>query len=137
VRVMNGMPPIVFGDGYQTRDFTFVEDTVRGILLASNAQNLCGRPVNIARGVEVSINEIATLVIEACGKTLTPEHGPPRTADVRRHFADIDRAKHELGFVPQVSIGDGIRRYVAWFRATYPDPAPLLAQELPFNWLPA
>jgi len=137
VRVMNGKPPIVFGDGCQTRDFTFVEDTVRGILLASDSRGLCGRPVNIARGVEVSINDIARLVVEACGSDVTPEHGPERTADVRRHYADITRAKSELGFVPQVSIADGIRRYVSWFRATYPDPAPLLALEQPYNWLPA
>jgi UDP-glucose 4-epimerase len=137
VRVLNGRRPIVFGDGTQTRDFTFVEDTVRGILLAADASDLGGRPVNIARGIEVSINEIARLVLNACASVLEPEFGPPRPADVRRHYADVSRARRELGFVPQVDIADGIRRYVDWFRAAFPDPSGLLAQEQTYNWLPA
>jgi UDP-glucose 4-epimerase len=137
VRVLNGRRPIVFGDGTQTRDFTFVEDTVRGILLAADASDLGGRPVNIARGIEVSINEIARLVLNACASVLEPEFGPPRPADVRRHYADVSRARRELGFVPQVDIADGIRRYVDWFRAKFPDPSGLLAQEQTYNWLPA
>jgi UDP-glucose 4-epimerase len=137
VRVMNGRRPIIFGDGHQTRDFTFVGDTVAGLLLAADAPGLTGRSVNIARGVEVSINEIARLVLDTCGSSLEPEFGPERPADVRRHFGDISRARAELGFVPQVNIADGIRRYVDWFRATWPDPAALLPQEQPYNWQPA
>jgi len=137
VRVLNGRRPIVFGDGEQTRDFTFVEDTVRGTMLAADAPRLSGRSVNIARGEEVSINEIARLVLEACGSRLEPEHGPERPADVRRHYADISRARSEIGFAPQVAIADGIRRYVEWFRATFPDPAALLGREQPYNWQPA
>jgi len=136
VRVLNGQRPLVFGDGLQTRDFIFVEDTVRGILLAADAPDLSGRPMNIARGVEVSINEIARLVLDACGSTLEPEFGLERPADVRRHYADITRARQELGFEPQVDIGEGIRRYVEWFRATFPDPAGLLTREQPYNWQP-
>src|SRR5436305_12702342 len=63
VRVLNGKRPIVFGDGEQTRDFTYVSDTVQGLLLAADADSLVGRAVNVARGVEVSINEIARLVL--------------------------------------------------------------------------
>lgn len=137
VRVMNGKRPIIFGDGNQTRDFTFVADTVAGMLLAADTPGLTGRSVNIARGVEVSINEIARLVLEACGSSLEPEFGPERPADVRRHYGDISRARQELGFVPQVNIADGIGRYVEWFRATFPDPAALLPQEQPYNWQPA
>jgi UDP-glucose 4-epimerase len=137
VRVMNGKRPIIFGDGQQTRDFTFVGDTVAGLLLAADAPGLTGRSVNIARGVEVSINQIARLVLDACGSSLEPEFGPERPADVRRHYGDIGRARRELGFAPQVSIADGIARYVEWFRVTFPDPAALLAQEQPYNWQPA
>lgn len=137
VRVLNGKRPIIFGDGCQTRDFTYVGDTVTGMLLAADASGFTGRSVNIARGVEVSINEIARLVLEACGSSLEPEFGPERPADVRRHYGDIGRARKELGFSPQVSIADGIARYVEWFRATFPDPAALLPQEQPYNWQPA
>jgi len=137
VRVLNGKPPIIFGDGKQTRDFTFVEDTVKGILLAADAAALTGRSVNIARGVEVPITDIARLVLDACGSSMRPEFGPERPADVRRHYADVSRARKELGFAPVVSIADGISRYVAWFRRTFPDPTALLSQEQPYNWHPA
>jgi UDP-glucose 4-epimerase len=137
VRVLNGKRPIIFGDGCQTRDFTYVGDTVTGMLLAADASGFTGRSVNIARGVEVSINEIARLVLEACGSSLEPEFGPERPADVRRHYGDIGRARKELGFSPQVSIADGIARYVEWFRATFPDSRAMLAQEQPYNWQPS
>src|SRR4029078_1198610 len=136
-RVMNGRRPIIFGDGKQTRDFTDVEDTVHGMLLAADAPGLIGRSVNIARGEEVSGNEIARLVLEACGRSdIRPEPGPERPADVRRHYADITRARTELGFEPQVAIADGIRKYVSWFRATFPDPSELLPREQAYNWEP-
>jgi UDP-glucose 4-epimerase len=138
VRVTNGRAPIIFGDGEQTRDFTYVEDTVRGILLAADAPGMAGRSVNIARGEELSVNEIARLVLDACAaRDLRPESGPERPADVRRHYADITRARRELGFVPQVGIAEGIRRYVGWFRETFPDPSALLLQEQAINWQPA
>ena len=84
------------------------------------------------------MNEIARLVLQACGREdLTPEMAPARPADVYRHFADITRARRELGFDPRVSIAEGIRRYVDWFRATFPVPAALLGREQPYNWQPA
>src|SRR4029079_11978112 len=67
VRVMNGLAPIVFGDGMQTRDFTHVSDTVEGIVRASSADALIGSSVNVARGEEVAVNTIARLVLDACG----------------------------------------------------------------------
>jgi nucleoside-diphosphate-sugar epimerase len=99
---------------------------------------MAGRAVNIARGEELSVNEIARLVLDACAAgDLRPEPGPERPADVRRHYADITRARRELGFDPQVGIADGIRRYVAWFRETFRDPSALLPQEQAINWQPA
>ncbi len=135
VRVMNGLAPIVFGDGMQTRDFTHVSDTVEGIVRASSADALIGSSVNVARGEEVAVNTIARLVLDACGRPdLTPLHGPERPADVRRHYADIARATRMLGFRPRVDIATGINQYVDWFRRTYPQPAELLAHEQPYNW---
>jgi UDP-glucose 4-epimerase len=135
VRVMNGKRPIIFGDGLQTRDFTYVTDTVGGIVRAAESDGLIGRSVNVARGQEVSINEIARLVLETCGRTdLTPEHGPDRPADVRRHYADVRRARSEMAFEAGIDIQSGIRRYVEWFVATHPDPSRLLPQEQAINW---
>jgi UDP-glucose 4-epimerase len=135
VRVLNGLSPIVFGDGEQTRDFTYVTDTVRGLLLAAGAERVDGRSINVARGEEISVNRIARLVLEACGRPdMAVAYGPPRPADVRRHAADITRARTEVGFAAELAIDDGIRRYVEWFRATHADPSALLPLEQPYNW---
>ena len=135
VRVLNGKRPIVFGDGLQTRDFTYVTDTARGMVRAAECDMLIGRAVNVARGQEVSINDIARLVLETCGRTdLVPEHGPDRPADVRRHYADVQRARAEMQFEAAVDIRAGIAKYVEWFRSTYPNPAILLPQEQAINW---
>jgi UDP-glucose 4-epimerase len=137
VRVLNGRRPLIFGDGEQTRDFTHVSDTVNGILRASACETLTGKSVNIARGEKVSVNAISALVLRACGREdLQPEHGPERPADVRHHYADIARARAVLGFEPAVPITEGIERYVAWFRSTFPDPSLLIADEQPYNWRP-
>jgi UDP-glucose 4-epimerase len=137
VRVLNGRRPIIFGDGEQTRDFTHVSDTVNGIIRASECEALTGKSVNVARGEEVTVNAIGDLVLRACGRTdLVPEHGPERPADVRRHYGDISRARALLGFEPAVAIADGIAKYVAWFRATFPDPSRLIKDEQPYNWRP-
>src|SRR5581483_9525021 len=135
VRIMNGRRPIIYGDGLQTRDFTYVTDTVDGIIRAASADELIGSSVNVARGEEVTINDIARLAAQACGRAdLAAEHGPERLADVRRHYADIARARRVMKFSPSIGIEAGIANYVAWFKATYPDPAPLLADELAYNW---
>ena len=136
VRILSGRPPIIFGDGEQTRDFTYVEDTVRGILLAGDS-NLVGQSINIARGQEVTVNRVVDLILRECGRAdLRAEHGPDRPADVRRHYGDISRARRELGFAPLVDIADGIRRYVNWFREAYPDVGAVAVQEQPINWQP-
>ena len=78
VRILSGRPPLVFGDGEQTRDFTYVEDTVRGILLAGDS-DLVGESVNIARGEEVTVNRVVDLILRECGRVdLRAEHGPDR-----------------------------------------------------------
>ena len=135
LRAMNGKRPIVYGDGEQTRDFTYVTDTARGILLAAECDALLGREVNVARGEEVSLNEVARLVLEICGRNdLTAQHGPDRPADVRRHYADVRLARTTMGFEAQVDIVAGLTRYIDWFRATYPDPSQLMLHEQAINW---
>ena len=135
VRALNGQPPIVFGNGEQTRDFTHVTDTVEGIIRAADSDVLLGSSVNVARGEEVSVNRIARLVLDACGRRdLKPIYGPERPADVRRHYADITRARTLLGFKPRIAIEAGIKSYVAWFREAFPDPAALIKDEQPYNW---
>jgi UDP-glucose 4-epimerase len=120
-RVLNGLPPVIFGDGGQTRDFTWVADTARGILLAGCHDELVGKEINIARGEEVSIRRVAELVLQATGKThLRPEYQAPRPGDVQRHFADTRLAREVLGFEAATGIEAGIRRYVDWVLAEQP-----------------
>ncbi|MFH1045776.1 MAG: NAD-dependent epimerase/dehydratase family protein [Candidatus Omnitrophota bacterium] len=134
LRALNNKAPVIFGDGRQTRDFTYVSDVVRGILLASQCDGLIGSAVNIAFGREVSINTIARLVLEATEKnSLRPQRGKPRPADVRRHYADISLAKTKLGYRPQVAIEEGITEYVRWVKENV-NLVSGIKQEKLYNW---
>ena len=130
LRALNGQAPVIFGDGSQTRDFTYVTDTVAG-----SCDGLTGQAVNIAAGREVSIADIAQLVVKACGTDVEPVHAPPRPADVRRHYGDIAKARERLGWEPTVAIEDGLVRYVDWLQANHGDEvSALLASDAERNW---
>jgi len=138
LRVMNDLPPIVFGDGKQTRDFTEVSDIVRGILLSSECEALIGETVNIAAGREVSINEVAQIVLSSLGRDgkLAPLHMDDRPGDVRRHYADISKARQVLNFEPEIGIAQGIQHYIDWARDQDWDIERLQQQEMIINWRP-
>jgi UDP-glucose 4-epimerase len=134
VRLLNGRRPVIFGDGLQTRDFTYVTDTVRGLLAAAGAPEAGGRVFNVARGEEVTVRRLAELLAKAIDPTLAPEFTEARPADVRRHWADVTRARGELGFSAPIAIDEGLSHYVTWFRGAYPDPAVCLRDEIVRNW---
>lgn len=135
VRAMNNAPLVIFGDGSQTRDFTDVSDTVRGLMLAAESDRLVGEAVNIARGREVTIDQVAQIVLECVpDSTSRVELQEARPGDVRRHYADISKARRLLGFEPKVSLREGIRRYVDWLRRSELNPREMLAQEKLRNW---
>jgi UDP-glucose 4-epimerase len=117
LRLEAGLPPVVYGDGTQTRDFTYVEDTVEGILAAAACDALVGEAVNVARGREASVLEIARLLGELAGREIPPCHEPGRPGDVARHFADVSKAGRLLGFEARVDLREGLARTLAWFRA--------------------
>ena len=107
----------IYGDGQQTRDFTFVHDTARGIAAAATAEELTGGVVNIAAGTPVTIEALARMIAEETGTSeLTPRFADSRPADVMHHHASIEKARNILGFEPTVEIRDGVRRYVRWMR---------------------
>jgi len=116
IRALKGEAPIIFGDGSQTRDFTYVSDTVDGIIKAAQRDVLLGDAINIARGEEVSINRIAEIVLDLTGMKdkIEPVFEKERPGDVRRHLADISKARKLLNFEPKVSIEEGIQRYIDW-----------------------
>ena len=86
---------MIFGDGSQTRDFTYIDDTVNGILLSASSRTLTG-PINIAYGKEISINDLARTICKLCGIPFKPIYKSPRPQDVLRHAADITKAKKLL-----------------------------------------
>ena len=133
VRALNGVPPVIFGDGEQTRDFTFVTETARGMILAAECDALVGDAVNVASGRDVSIGRIAELVCELCAPELEPSFAPARPADVRHHRADVRKAERLLGFRTGIALEDGLERYVQWLRESH-DPRTLLAEEVERNW---
>lgn len=138
LRVMNGLPPIIFGDGQQTRDFTNVKDIIRGIILACECEAMIGETVNIAFGREVTINALAQNIIRLLGQNnkISPQYMDPRPGDVQRHYADISKARDLLNFRPQIGLEDGIKHYISWTKKQNWDLKSLQAQEVVQNWKP-
>lgn len=117
-RILAGETPVIFGDGKQTRDFIYVTDTAEGFVAAVKNESLRGRSVNIASGEELSVNRLVELISREMGYTGKPKFAPKRPADVLRHMADVKLAKQALGFKLKVSVEDGIRQTVAWYKKT-------------------
>ncbi len=115
-RILEGQAPILEGDGSQTRDFTFVEDTVRLTLSLVEGDGAWGEVVNVAAGEEVAIGALLTTICEALEYTGPIEHRPARPGDHRRHIAGVDRLRGLLKDVPVTSIADGIATTAAWHR---------------------
>ena len=107
----------VHGAGEQTRDFTFVGDVVRGILLAGFRAGVSGRIYNIAAGRPVSVVDLGKTLARLAGRAPDFEFGPPRAGDVLHSFADVDRARRELGFAAEVPLEEGLRRTLEWVPA--------------------
>jgi UDP-glucose 4-epimerase len=137
VRAMNGQPPVIFGDGTQTRDFTFVEDTALGIALSAQSDALIGETINLGTGSEISINELARVVLGVVGREdLIPIHDEPRPGDVLRLVADPGMATSKLGWKPTTTIEDGIRQLLAWHDAAGTDWEQALSSDNLHNWIP-
>ena len=114
--LLDGRPPTVYGDGEQTRDFTYVANVVDGVLKACHAPGVAGQAINVATGGRVSLNQLFDTLRALTGSTLTPHYGPPRTGDIRDSQADIQRARTRLGYAPTVAFDDGLARTLAWAR---------------------
>ena len=135
LRSMAGKPMVIFGDGTQTRDFTYVEDTARGILLAGTSDDAIGQTVNIGSNHEITVNELAETIKVVVGN---PDaeiiHDAPRPGDVLRLYADSSKAGELLGFEPQVSMGEGLQRLKTWYDNLEETPQELLETEKVRNW---
>lgn len=112
--IMSGGKVVIDGDGEQTRDFIYVEDLCRAILLALESE-VCGEVFQVARGAETTICELAELVKSTNGSEVTVSHGPARQADIRKNYSAVGKIRRMLGWEPKVDLREGLRRTVAWF----------------------
>jgi UDP-glucose 4-epimerase len=111
-----GRRPRIFGDGLQSRDFTYVADVVQALLKAAAAPGVSGQVYNVGTGHSVSILDLAAALNELLGTNLAPQHEPPRTGDIRHSRANIAQARRDLGYEPVVSFAEGLRRTLHWYR---------------------
>jgi nucleoside-diphosphate-sugar epimerase len=111
--------PVVFGDGEQTRDFTFVENAVQANLLACEAAGASGRVFNIGTGDRISLNQTLEHLRRISGKNLQARYEPPREGDIRDSQADIARARETLGYEPTVMFAEGLERTFAWYHQNH------------------
>ena len=114
-RVLNDENPIIFGDGKQSRDFTYIDDVVQANLIAAETSNADGQIFNIAKGERTTILDLANNIIKIMNKnTLKPNFTDPRPGDILHSLADITKAKQILGYNPKYSLKEGLKSYINW-----------------------
>jgi UDP-glucose 4-epimerase len=114
--MLSGRRPLIYGDGHQSRDFTFVENVVRGNLLAADAEGVAGLMFNVATGRSVTLLNLLAALNKSLGMNVEPEFKPPRVGDVRESLADITRAGRLLGYEPAVTLQEGLDRSIEYYR---------------------
>lgn len=127
LKMLAGETPTIYGDGEQSRDFTFIQNVVNGNLLASEApaEQVSGRVFNLATGTRISLNQAVEGLRKATGYAGEVRYAPERGGDVKHSLADIGRAKESLGYEPQIEFAEGLERTVDWYKtlakSTNPD----------------
>jgi len=135
LRSLAGRPLIIFGDGSQTRDFNFVSDTARGILLAGLRDEAIGQTINIGSGYETSVNDLAKEITAVSGRLEVPRvYDNPRPGDIARMCADGTKAWDLLGYKPQVPLREGLTMLKDWYLNHNLSLEELLTQEVVHNW---
>jgi UDP-glucose 4-epimerase len=114
--LLAGQPPTIYGDGQQTRDFTYISNVVEANLLAAEAPAASGRVFNMACGKRISLLELVAILNDICKTNLRPEHTAPRPGDVLHSLADITLAQEVLGYKATTSLEEGLSQTVAWYR---------------------
>jgi nucleoside-diphosphate-sugar epimerase len=117
--MLKGETPTIFGDGTQSRDFTYIDNAVQANLLAAKAPagQVAGRVFNVATGQRVDLNETFQLLKKLTGYSGEVEYGPERAGDIKHSLADISKAASHFGYAPKVNFEEGLRRTVEWYRS--------------------
>jgi UDP-glucose 4-epimerase len=114
--ILKDEPPTIYGDGEQSRDFTYIDNVVGANLLAARANQTKGQVINIACGQAVTVNEIIDMINKLLGKNIKPIYTDPRPGDVKHSLADITAARNMIGFEPAVQFKDGLQKAIDWYR---------------------
>ncbi|MBN1569916.1 MAG: SDR family oxidoreductase [Acidobacteria bacterium] len=117
--LLESRSPVVFGDGEQSRDFTFVANVINANLKAASAPNVAGEAFNIGCGAQTSLNQLIDKLNKLLDRQLKPKYEPPRKGDVRHSVADISKAGKMLDYVPSISLETGLQHVLDWYR-THP-----------------
>jgi len=119
-KMLAGEQPTIYGDGEQSRDFTFIDNVVRGNLLASGApaEKVSGRMMNLATSAAVTLNQVFEILCGLTGYKGKPAYAEPRSGDIKHSLADIRLARELLGYEPRVDFREGIRRTVEWYKTS-------------------
>lgn len=116
--MVDGVSPVIHGDGSQSRDFTYVANAVQALTRAADAPEVSGNVYNVGTGQTVSVTQLVEALNRVLGTELQPEYGPTRTGDVKFSMADITRTRDDLGYDPLVTFEDGLTRTVEWYLET-------------------
>ncbi|HAR36523.1 MAG TPA: LPS biosynthesis protein WbpP [Acidobacteria bacterium] len=118
-RMLQGQPPVIFGDGSQSRDFIYVENVVQANLLAANAEHFRGEVFNIGTSIRITVKELAELLNLLLGLSLTPVYAEPRPGDIHESYADLSQAEKNLHFRPEIDFETGLKLTVDWYSARF------------------
>ncbi|MGB9630171.1 MAG: SDR family oxidoreductase [Thermodesulfobacteriota bacterium] len=114
--LLNGRAPVIYGDGEQSRDFTYIDNVIQANLLAMEAEKLNGEVINVACGERISLNQLLDLLKKILGSRISPIYEEARKGDVKHSLADIQKAKQILGYEPQVGIHTGLSKTIEYFQ---------------------
>lgn len=115
-KILENENPIIYGDGEQSRDFTFVSNVVEANLLASQAQNVSGEAFNIACGARITVNNLINEIKSILGKEIPSNFSDPRQGDVRHSHADISKAQENLNYQPLIPFSEGLEKTLSWYK---------------------
>jgi UDP-glucose 4-epimerase len=114
-KMSSNLPPTVHGDGLQSRDFTYVANAVQALRKAADKPGVSGRVYNVGTGRNITVLDLVAALNKVMGKNLKAQHGPPRAGDVKFSLADISRTRAELGYAPEVTFEEGLKRTLEWY----------------------
>ncbi len=113
--ILQSERPIIYGDGSQSRDFTYIDNVVSANLLAAKAANISGEVINVGTGNRINLNQLVSSINSILDKQMVPIHANERIGDVKDSLADITKAKQLIGYEPSISFKEGLKRTIHWF----------------------